>query len=168
SNNVILASESAHALGLVGARGITTASVIELVDEVRRDGVTRVTELELPRGPLGSATLILSLRIARIGTRYVLVLAADHTESVRLAAVRRDFIANVSHELKTPIGAISLLAEALHAASDDAEQVKRFAKRLTAESDRLSRMTAEIIELSRVQAADALGSPTSVDIDSVI
>ena len=82
--------------------------------------------------------------------------------------MRRDFIANISHELKTPIGAVSLLAEALQAAAKEPEQVKRFAKRLTKESERLARITQEIIELSRLQAADALKKPTIVEIDQVI
>jgi two-component system sensor histidine kinase SenX3 len=82
--------------------------------------------------------------------------------------VRRDFIANISHELKTPIGAVSLLAEALQAAAKEPEQVKRFAKRLTKESERLGRITQEIIELSRLQAADALSKPAIVEIDHVV
>ena len=72
------------------------------------------------------------------------------------------------HELKTPIGAVSLLAEALQAAAKEPEQVKRFAKRLTKESERLARITQEIIELSRLQAADALSKPEVVEIDHVI
>jgi two-component system sensor histidine kinase SenX3 len=85
-----------------------------------------------------------------------------------LDAVRRDFVANISHELKTPIGAVGLLAEALQAASDEPAQVRRFAKRLTKESERLARITQEIIELSRLQAADALSKPDVVDIDHVV
>src|SRR5690606_20158002 len=104
----------------------------------------------------------------RLGSRYILLLAQDRTESYRLDEVRRDFIANISHELKTPIGAVSLLAEALQAASADPEQVKKFAKRLTKESERLARITQEIIELSRLQAADALGQPDIVEVDAVV
>lgn len=168
SNNVILASESAHAFGLIGLRGIAHDEIIELVDDVRRDGETRVAALELPRGPFGQATINLSVRVARLGTRYVLVLADDHTEAVRLTAVRRDFVENISHELKTPIGAVSLLAEALEAASDEPDQVRRFANRLTKEADRLSRMTAEIIELSRLQSADAVRKPERIEVDEIV
>jgi two-component system sensor histidine kinase SenX3 len=98
----------------------------------------------------------------------VLLLAEDRTESHRLDAVRRDFIANISHELKTPIGAVGLLAEALQAASSEPDQVRRFAKRLKKESERLARITQEIIELSRLQSADALTSAELVSIDQVI
>ena len=98
----------------------------------------------------------------------MLLLAEDRTESHRLDAVRRDFIANISHELKTPIGAVGLLAEALQAASSEPDQVRRFAKRLTKESERLARITQEIIELSRLQAADALTEAEIVSIDRVV
>jgi len=82
--------------------------------------------------------------------------------------VRRDFVANISHELKTPIGAVSLLAEALVEASDDPSQVRKFANRLLKESARLTRITTEIIELSRLQANDALTKPDLVEIDRVV
>jgi two-component system sensor histidine kinase SenX3 len=103
-----------------------------------------------------------------LGSRFVLLLAEDRTESHRLDAVRRDFVANISHELKTPIGAIGLLGEALGHAADDAVQVRRFAEQLTKESSRLASLTQEIIELSRLQAKDALTDPEIVDLDHVV
>lgn len=124
--------------------------------------------MHLSRGPFGDANIYLFVRVARLGTRYVLLLAEDRTESYRLESVRRDFVANISHELKTPIGAVGLLAEALVSASDEPEQVTRFAKRLTKESQRLARITQEIIELSRLQSADGLAEAEPVDIDHVL
>lgn len=168
SNNVIKASPGALAFGLVWNQALVHPELVAIVDEVRRDGEAVARELELPRGPFGEASIYLWVRVARLGARYVLLLAEDRTEGYRLDAVRRDFIANISHELKTPIGAVSLLAEALQAAAKEPEQVKRFAKRLTKESDRLARITQEIIELSRLQAADALSKPAVVEIDRVI
>lgn len=168
SNNVIKASPGALAFGLVWNNALVHPELISLVDDVRRSGESVARELELPRGPFGEANIYLFVRVARLGTRYVLLLAEDRTEGYRLDAVRRDFIANISHELKTPIGAVSLLAEALQAAAKQPDQVKRFAKRLTKESDRLARITQEIIELSRLQAADALSKPASVEIDHVV
>ena len=106
--------------------------------------------------------------MARLGARYILLLAEDRTESFRLENVRRDFVANISHELKTPIGAVGLLAEALDSASDDPEQVRRFAHRLTEESQRLARITQDIIELSRLQAADALTDAEVVSVTQAI
>ncbi|MGV8886330.1 MAG: sensor histidine kinase [Microbacteriaceae bacterium] len=168
SNNVVKASPGALAFGLVYNQALVHPELITLVDRVRRKGVSVAEELHLSRGPFGDANIYLFVRIARLGARYVLLLAEDRTESYRLDEVRRDFIANISHELKTPIGAVSLLAEALTEAAKDPDQVKRFAKRLTKESERLTRITQEIIELSRLQAADALTMPELVDVDHVV
>src|SRR5690554_1767607 len=168
SNAVIMHSEGAAALGLINQQRLAHQVTQDLVNEVRHSGETKVSEIEIPKGPFGNATVVLAVRVARLGTRYVLLLAEDLTESRRLNAVRRDFIANISHELKTPIGAVSLLAEALEASAKDPEQVKRFAKRLSKESDRLTGITSEIIELSRLQSADALTSPKRVEVDAVI
>lgn len=168
SNNVVKASPGAVALGLIWQRSLVHPSLLALVDAVRRSGEPMTEEVDLARGPLGDASIHLTVRVARLGTRFVLLLAEDRTESVRLDAVRRDFVANISHELKTPIGAVGLLAEALEHAADDPAQVQRFAKRLSKESKRLAGMTQEIIELSRLQAADALADPQEVDIDRVI
>ncbi len=168
SNNVVKTSPGAHAMGLVSGQSLVHHELVVLVDKARQSGAPETEDIELARGPFGEANIHLHIRAARIGTRYVLLLAQDRTESYRLEEVRRDFVANISHELKTPVGAVGLLAEALHAASDDPEQVRKFAKRLTKESDRLARITQEIIQLSRLQAADALGQPTVVDIDEVV
>jgi two-component system sensor histidine kinase SenX3 len=168
SNNVVKVSQGALAFGLVAHGALVHTEIVKLVDGVRRSGVAVTEEVHLARGPFGDANIHLLVRVARLGTRYVLLLAEDRTESYRLDDVRRDFVANISHELKTPIGAIGLLAEALVHASDDPAQVKRFAKRLTKESDRLTRITQEIIELSRLQAADALAKPEYVSVDEVI
>ena len=168
SNNVVKASPGALAIGLVWNHTLVHPEIIDLVDRVRKSGDLITEEVELARGPFGNANIYLHVRVARLGSRYILLLAQDRTESYRLDDVRRDFIANISHELKTPIGAVSLLAEALQAASDDPEQVRRFAKRLTKESERLTRITQEIIELSRLQAADALAQPEVVEVDSVV
>ena len=168
SNNVVKASPGAMAFGLVWNQALVHPELVALVDQVRRTGESVTQELELARGPFGDANIYLFVRVARLGVRYILLLAEDRTESYRLDDVRRDFVANISHELKTPIGAVGLLAEALQAASAEPDQVRRFAKRLTKEAERLARITQEIIELSRLQAADALTKPEVVDIDHVV
>jgi two-component system sensor histidine kinase SenX3 len=168
SNNVVKASPGALAFGLVWNQALVHPELVALVDRVRRTGDSVAEELEVARGPFGEANIYLFVRVARLGARYILLLAEDRTESYRLDEVRRDFVANISHELKTPIGAVGLLAEALQAASDEPDQVKRFAKRLTKEAERLARITQEIIELSRLQAADALAKPEVVEIDHVV
>lgn len=168
SNNVIKVSPGALALGLVVQQALVHPELVKLVDSVRRTGESTTEEVNISRGPFGDANLHLFVRVARLGARYILLLAEDRTESYRLDDVRRDFVANISHELKTPIGAVSLLAEALSFAADDPDQVRKFAKRLTKESERLTRITQEIIELSRLQAADALAKPELVSIDQVV
>lgn len=168
SNSVVKASPGAFSFGIVSNGQLVHPQLSDIVDKVRRDGEPITQELHLSRGPFGDASLFLFVRVARLGARYVLLLAEDRTESFRLDEMRRDFIANISHELKTPIGAVGLLAEALVSASSEPEQVKRFAKRLTKESERLARITQEIIELSRLQATDALSRPELVDIDYVV
>jgi two-component system sensor histidine kinase SenX3 len=168
SNNVLSASTAALAYGLVWNETLVYPELVALVDRVRRDGVPASQEFHLTRSLFGEAQLHVQVRVARLGTRFMLLLAEDRTESFRLDEVRRDFVANISHELKTPIGAIGLLAEALQLASDEPKEVKRFAKRLTIEADRLARLTQEIIELSRLQAAEPLASATKVDIDTVV
>ncbi len=123
---------------------------------MRRDGEIREAELELPRGPLGGGTLAVLARVAPLGSTLVLLLVEDRTEERRVDAVRRDFVANVSHELKTPVGAISLLAEALLDAADDPEAVRRFAGRMQTEAGRLSELVQDVIDLSRLQGHDPL------------
>jgi two-component system sensor histidine kinase SenX3 len=83
-------------------------------------------------------------------------------------AVRRDFVANVGHELKTPVGALSLLAEAIEDAADDPETVRRFATRMTHEADRLARLVRELIDLSRLQGGEPLPELVPVEVDTVI
>jgi Signal transduction histidine kinase len=168
SNNVVKASPGAYSLGLVWNHGLVGTELLALVDRVRRDGETVSQQVELARGRLGDTTLHLQVRVARLGARYILLLADDHTEALRLDAVRRDFIANISHELKTPIGSVSLLAEALQSAADQPDAVQRFAMQLTTESARLARITQDIIELSRLQSADAVAHPERVRIKGVI
>ena len=92
----------------------------------------------------------------RSGRRSCSLLVEDRTEARRVDAVRRDFVANVSHELKTPVGALALLAEALVDAADDPEAVRRFAGRMQHESERLTRLVQDVIELSRLQGHDPL------------
>jgi two-component system sensor histidine kinase SenX3 len=110
----------------------------------------------------------LSARVAPMGSHLVLALLEDRTRERQVEAIRRDFVANVSHELKTPVGAIRLLAEAVGDAADDPEAVKRFGGRMLTESDRLSRLVQQIIELSRLQGDDPLESPFAVDVDEVV
>jgi two-component system sensor histidine kinase SenX3 len=168
SNNVLKASPGALAMGLVRQQALVHADVLELVASVRRTGEPVAKELTVARGPFGESTMRLHVRVARLGTRFVLMLAEDRTEAHRLDEVRRDFVANISHELKTPIASVSLLAEALDQAADEPEQVRRFAGRLSVEATRHAHITSEDIELSRLQARDALRPDVLIDVDEVV
>ncbi|ORX07070.1 sensor histidine kinase [Mycolicibacillus trivialis] len=101
-------------------------------------------------------------------SRFAVVFVDDQSEQARMEASRRDFVANVSHELKTPVGAMSLLAEALLASADDPETVRRFGERVLLEANRLASMVGELIELSRLQGADPLPDLAAVDVDRVV
>ncbi|MGW1677155.1 sensor histidine kinase [Saccharopolyspora sp. NPDC002376] len=103
-----------------------------------------------------------------LGDGFVVVDTADESDSVRLEATRRDFVANVSHELKTPVGALALLAEAVLDAADDAEEVRRFSTKILHESTRLGTLVSELIALSRLQGAERMPDLTTVDVDVVI
>jgi two-component system sensor histidine kinase SenX3 len=168
SNNVQKASATAISMGLVSAQQVVHPEVVALIEEARREGRAVSEDQHLARSRREETDLRMRVRAARLGSRYVLVLAEDRTDMHRLEEVRRDFVANISHELKTPIGAVGLLAEALDAASDDPEQVRYFAASLTRESGRLGRLTQDIIELSRLQSSDPLSEPSLVDIRAVI
>ncbi|GLI28118.1 two-component sensor histidine kinase [Agromyces rhizosphaerae] len=168
SNNVLKASPGALAMGLVWDRALVHTELVSLVDQVRRTGEATTREVRLVRGPIGDTTLLLRVRAARLGPRYVMLLAEDRTEANRLDDVRRDFVANISHELKTPIASVTLLAEALDHAADDPDRVRRFAQRLTEESARLGRITNEIIELSRLQAHEAIEGAERIEIDALV
>ncbi len=182
----VLVNPAARAMGLLrsgGAPGTIAAHPIlrTLAGQVRRTGVRREVELDLPRGRAGGAQapLGLHLRAVALNATHVAVEAADVTESHRLARVRRDFVANVSHELKTPIGALQLLAEALLDAtqlpeaeladrSEDLIAARRFAERIHHESARMGRLVSELLELTRLQGAEPLPTPEPVALDWVI
>jgi two-component system sensor histidine kinase SenX3 len=185
----VLVNPAARAMGLLrsgGAPGTIAAHPIlrTLAGQVRRTGVRREVELDLPRGRAGGtqAPLGLHLRAVALNSTHVAVEAADVTESHRLARVRRDFVANVSHELKTPIGALQLLAEALLDATELSEvtdsapeskyedllAARRFAERIHHESARMGRLVSELLELTRLQGAEPLPTPEPVALDWVI
>ena len=165
---VLRASAPAYAFGIVRDGRISPRPVLDLIDDARQNSVIRDEELELPRGPVGRGTIMVQVRVAQIGPHLMLVLVEDRTEARRVEAIRRDFVVNVSHELKTPVGALSLLAETVEAAADDPDAVRRFAGRMQRESARLSALVHEIIELSRLQVAGGLGAMTLVDVDRVV
>lgn len=167
-DGVVRASPAAYAYGLVRGHTVVHKELLDMTAGVRRDGVILEKKLELPRGPLGQGTIIVQVRAAMLGEEYIVLLADDRTEITRTEEIRNDFVANVSHELKTPVGAISLLAEALESSADDEQAVRRFAKRMHKESGRLAALVQDIIELSRLQGASVSREGKAVDINTVI
>ena len=163
---VLKASAPAYALGLVRGNALVSEELAALVGQVRRDGQIRETELLIRRPGMGARHV--TARVAPLGSRLVLALVEDRTRERQIEAVRRDFVANVSHELKTPVGALRLLAEAVHDAADDPEAVQRFSGRMVTESDRLTRLVQQIIELSRLQSDEPVEAPRQVQVDAVV
>jgi two-component system sensor histidine kinase SenX3 len=166
-DRVVKASAPAYVMGLVSGDTLHSPELADLVRQVRRDGQIRETELAVQRGRSGPPAHV-SARVAPLSSRLVLALVEDRTRERRVEAIRRDFVANVSHELKTPVGALTLLAEAVQDAAEDPEAVTRFAGRMQTESARLNRLVQQIIELSRLQGDDPLDDPQPVDVDKVI
>ncbi len=164
ADQVVKASPAAVVYGLVRDAELAHAELRHLARQVRRDGVIREAELDLARGPLGRGRITVAARVAPLGSAHVLLLVDDRTKARRVEEVRRDFVANVSHELKTPVGGIALLAEAVLDANDDPEAVARFAQRMKVESVRLTKLVQEIVDLSRLQVADTLHDPVLVDV----
>ncbi len=164
ADSVVNNSPAAVANGLVRGQELTQPELVTLAGQVRRDGVIREVELELPKGPAGRPGLVVGARVAPLGSAHILLLVEDRSESRRLEEIRRDFVANVSHELKTPVGGLALLAEAVLDAHDDPEAVARFAQRMQVESTRLTRLVQEIVDLSRLQVAASLSEPHPVDL----
>lgn len=170
SERVLRSSAAARAFGLVQGERLVTTELVRLAREVRRDEEVRETEIEIPRERrrFGQGTANFLVHVAPLGVDLVLVYALDQTELHRVEAVRRDFVANISHELKTPVGALSLLAETVQEAAEDPETVRHFAGRLQHEATRLTTLVQELITLSRIQGGQPVTEPAPVVLDDVV
>nr|WP_228488839.1 ATP-binding protein [Raineyella fluvialis] len=165
-DEVLQSTAQARTLGVVRGARVVVPAVLTLVRAVRQDRQPRSTELDLKRE--GLTSLHVMARVAPLDDRTMLVLVEDRTAARRVDETRRDFVANVSHELKTPIGAVTLLAETLEDAADSPDDVRRFARRLQIEGGRLSDLVRQIIDLSRLQSDDPLLDLNEVLVDDVI
>ncbi len=166
-NTVLRASPGAAHLGLVSGRRLTHAPLAELAMKARRSSGAVSLDVELEAG-LNRDQIWVHARAAKFAEKYVMLLVEDRTESKKLEETRRDFVANVSHELKTPIGAISLLAEAISGATGDAAAIEKFAESLQKEAQRLANIVQELIQLSRVQSANLSETIEEIDLATVI
>lgn len=170
-NDVVYANDRAGELGVVRDR-LLDDRAWRAAEQVFATGQNIYVDLS-PRKVAVPGRSGISVRgevrlVAADGGRFAVVYADDQSEHARLEATRRDFVANVSHELKTPVGAMGVLAEALLASADDPDTVRRFAEKMVTESHRLADMVGELIELSRLQGGERLPDLEAVDVDTVV
>ena len=167
SSTVLAASAAAVPFELIEGRVLPSDELRAVARGVRNSDTTATETLRLRRGAPPAELRLVVVRASRISPRLTLLVLRDITERERVEEMRRDFVANTSHELKTPVGAVSLLAEAIESAADDPPQVRIFAARLSAEASRLALLTSRIMNLSRLQASDEL-TQQDVSIDEVV
>lgn len=169
SGSVIRANVRALQFHLVHADRLAHPQLEDLVDRFRESRSAQQRDLVLRRGPSDQAgVLYVQVSVAPLARDRVLLLARDQTAARRLDETRRDFVANVSHELKTPVGAISLLAETVAESADEPEAVAHFSGQMKREAARLATLVQEIIDLSRLQEPDALVKAELVEVDDVV
>ncbi|NLG47889.1 ATP-binding protein [Gordonia sp. (in: high G+C Gram-positive bacteria)] len=176
-HNVVLYNKRATDLGMF--RDTLADGIAEAVTEVFITGVGRYFDFVPPHSSLGflstgrtAPRTVENVRcIARLavfeGVRYALVFGDDDSTNQRVEATRRDFAANVSHELKTPLGAISLMAEAMLESKDDPEAVDHFGRRVLKEATRMGTLVNELIGLSRLQEG-RIPDFTALDVDTLV
>ncbi|GAB1508277.1 ATP-binding protein [Actinophytocola sp. KF-1] len=165
--DVVQHNPRAEELGVVRNRRVDghTKKAAELVKET---GEPVEIELRPQERSYGRGPEAVRGEIRPLGDGFLAVDAADESEAVRLEATRRDFVANVSHELKTPVGAMALLAEAVLDAADDPDSVRRFTGKILHEATRLGTLVTELIALSRLQGAERLPDMHAVEVDAVV
>ncbi|MHA7649758.1 sensor histidine kinase [Mycobacterium sp. ML4] len=167
--DVVYLNERARELGLVRDRQLDDAAWTAAQRALSGEDVEfDLAPVKRPGGRSGLSVHGHARLLSDEDRRFAVVFVHDQSDYARMEATRRDFVANVSHELKTPVGAMTLLAEALLASADDTETVRRFAEKVLIEANRLGDMVAELIELSRLQGAERLSNVTAVDVDTVV
>jgi two-component system sensor histidine kinase SenX3 len=167
-NRIDFFSQSAVTLGVIRDEKLVVEPLLDMNRKARRTKLDQTGHMEVPRGPIGEGTRKLYVKAHYI-EQYDSTIAtfADESEAERIDAVRRDFIANISHELKTPISALRTLSEAVTVASED-PQLNKFAHMMQSQVERLSTLVQEIIDLSRLQDADPLLDAVHVDLDEAV
>ena len=166
---ILFQSQGISSFGLLKDERLSSEELAALIRVVRRTSETYRGSLEIARGPIGEGKREVKVSITPMNQEgMVLVLVSDESEARRIDAVRRDFVANVSHELKTPIGALGLLSEAILGAKDQPEEVVRFASRMQMEAKRLTDLVQEIIDLSRLQSSDPLSKAFPVEVKEIV
>ena len=167
SNQVVRMNNRAESFGLVTRGVLVQQDLIELAQLARSSREVESFEGVLRVG-LAQEKISVSAKASLVANEYVVLVLEDRTKDIRLDKTRRDFIENISHELKTPIGAIALLSEAISQAGDDRATIEKFAGNLNKEASRLSLLVQDIIELSRLQSEEVLAEAEVVDLSTVI
>ena len=166
-NKIKYASEVALNLNIAREDKIQIDALETLISMARKIDEPLIRKVKAKR-PLGIAKLNLDTWVMRLERGEVLLWAQNNSVVSRVETMRRDFVANISHELKTPVGALSLLAEAIEESGKDSESIQKFAKRIGPETKRLTNVIRDIIDLSQVQSDDPLASANPVEVDRVI
>ena len=166
-NKIKYASEVALNLNIAREDKIQIDALETLISMARKIDEPLIKKVKAKR-PLGIAKLNLDTWVMRLERGEVLLWAQNNSVVSRVETMRRDFVANISHELKTPVGALSLLAEAIEESGKDSESIQKFAKRIGPETKRLTNVIRDIIDLSQVQSDDPLASANPVEVDRVI
>ena len=167
---VIFSNPAAHEMSMVHDRAVNP-DIWKVAEKVFDDKETRTLDLAIPKRRTGNRVIQVRAVVQPLtldDDRFVIVYGTDESESVRMESARRDFVANVSHELKTPVGGIALLAEALLEDTGDPEHVEYFGSRVQKEAARMAEMVSELISLSKLQGAEALPEMEPLDLDDVI
>ena len=168
TDRVLWAHPALEALRVVRRGAINTPEIAKMVQRSRASDQPSARDLTVRRPGRRQAGVRLRVRVAPMTDGSALVLVDDITEAERLDHARRDFVANVSHELKTPIGALALLAEAVHEAQEDPQAVERFTSRMLAETRRLNSLLNDLMDLSRLEGVEPLQPMGPVDVDEVV
>ena len=167
TNYVAQATTTALALGLVNGRNLSHKKLLSLVAKARESQEALQIDASLPTGRK-DVKLFITARAKSIGDGNVLLIVEDRTESHRLDEMRKDFMANISHELKTPIGAVGLLAEAMENSLDQPEILAKLLRNIRKEAKRLSSLVQDIIQLSRIQGTSKIAISKHVNLISVV
>jgi two-component system sensor histidine kinase SenX3 len=168
ADRVVLANPAARAMGVAESGQLRFAPMLELAHRARAEPGKLRASVDLPISRLGREPIALAVSALAVDADWVLLLLHDLSEQRRLEAVRRDFVANVSHELKTPVGALAVLAEAIEQASADPAAVAHFSGRMRHEAARLTRLVQDLMELSRVQGIDPMPGAAEVAVAAVL
>ena len=168
-DEVLHSTVSARSMNIVRGSRIIEETALGIVRESRQRSTELCRDIDVPGTATGRTAQHLTVRVGPLDAHGNIVLVVDdRAPLLRVEQTRRDFVANISHELKTPIGAIAILSEAVEGAADDPEAVRHFAGRLNKETARVSEMVSQIINLSRLQSDQPMMTPQQVDVCHVL